>query len=148
MTDQLTRLTGVVSFALLALAAMGAELSPVGRWTTIDDKTGKPKAIVRIYEQNGQLFGKVEESLNPERAGRRCDKCTDERKDQPIVGMEIIRGMKKDGDEFTGGNILDPDNGSVYRCKMKVTDGGQRLAVRGFRGVSLLGRTQTWNRKD
>ena len=123
-----------------------AEPTPVGRWTTIDDKTGKPKAVVQVYEQNGLLFGKVEASLNPERANRRCEQCTDERKDQPIVGMVIIRSMKKQGDEYVGGDILDPDNGSVYRCKMKVIDDGKALSVRGYRGVSLLGRSQTWHR--
>lgn len=146
----MTRFPGCCSFALVlcALAGQAAELTPVGRWTTVDDKTGKPKAIVQIYDQNGQLFGKVETALNPERAGRRCDQCTDERKGQLIVGMVILRGMKQQGNEYVGGDILDPDNGNVYRCKLKVTEGGQKLSVRGFKGISMLGRTQTWTRKD
>src|SRR5579884_4350853 len=106
----MTRFLGVSSFALAlgALALQAAELTPVGRWTTVDDKTGKPKAIVLIYEQNGQIFGKVDTILNPDRVGRHCDQCSDERKNQPILGMVIVRSMKKQGDEYGGGDILDP----------------------------------------
>lgn len=132
-------------FLLAAFAAYAADLTPVGRWRTVDDKTGKPRSIVLIYEQNGQYFGRVERSLNPATAGRRCDKCTDERKDQPIVGMVIVRSLKKDGDEFNGGDILDPDNGKVYRCKLHVK--GDKLLVRGYLGASLFGRSQTWTRE-
>jgi len=121
--------------------------TPVGRWRTVDDKTGKPRSIVSIWEENGKFFGRVEQSLNPERAGRRCDKCTDDRKDQLIVGMVIMRGLKKDGDEYTGGDILDPDNGKVYRCKIRVKDPGNVLTVRGYLGASLFGRSQTWTRE-
>ena len=123
------------------------EPTPLGRWKTVDDKTGKPRSIVRIYEQNGEFFGRVEQSLNPERAGRRCDKCTDERKDQLIVGMVIIRNLKKDRDEYAGGDILDPDNGKIYRCKLKVKEHGSVLSVRGYLGASLFGRSQTWSRE-
>ena len=124
----------------------GALLTPVGRWKTIDDKTGKEKAIVQIYEEKGRLFGKIEATLRPD-AKKICDACKDERKNQPIVGMVIMRGMTQHGDEYSGGDILDPDNGSVYRCKMRVRNGGRELSVRGFIGFSLLGRSQTWTRQ-
>lgn len=133
--------------ALLIPTAVAAELSPVGDWRTVDDKTGKPKSIVRIYEEKGEFFGKVEKIIDPARAARKCDKCTDDRKDQLIAGMLILRHMKKNGDEYTGGDILDPDNGKVYSCKMKVKDGGKILSVRGFLGISMLGRSQTWTRE-
>jgi uncharacterized protein (DUF2147 family) len=121
-------------------------ITPVGRWKTIDDKTGKPKAIVVIYMDNGRLFGRVEASLNPN--GKKiCDLCKDERKNQPIVGMVILRGLTAHGEEYSGGDILDPDNGSVYRCKMKLQDQGRQLSVRGFIGFSLLGRSQVWTRE-
>ena len=123
------------------------EPTPLGRWKTVDDKTGKARSIVRIYEENGEFFGRVEQSLNPERAGRRCDKCTDERKDQLIVGMVIIRKLKKDGAEYSGGDILDPDNGKIYRCKLKLKDNGGVLSVRGYLGASLFGRSQSWTRE-
>jgi len=116
-------------------------------WKTIDDKTGRPKALVRIFERNGELFGKVEDGLD-ERKERFCNLCQDERKNRPIVGMEIIRHMKKSGDEYVGGDILDPDTGKVYRCKLRVENGGKKLDVRGFLGLTLLGRTQTWIRQQ
>jgi len=131
-----------------ALLAQAADLaSPAGLWRTFDDKTGKARGLVRIYEEDGAFWGKVEAALDPARAGRKCDACTDERKGQPVVGMVILRNMKKDGSEFTGGDILDAENGSVYRCKFKLSDGGRKLVVRGFLGVSLFGRSQTWTRE-
>jgi uncharacterized protein (DUF2147 family) len=126
-------------------AAVAGADSPIGLWKTIDDKTGKARAIVRIYEQNGRLFGKIEGSFMPGAEHRVCGVCTDERKDQPMLGLVIIRNMRRTGDEYSGGDILDPDNGSVYRCKMHV-EGGTRLVLRGYIGFSLLGRNQTWQR--
>jgi uncharacterized protein (DUF2147 family) len=119
--------------------------SPIGLWKTIDDKTGNPKALVRIYQQDGKLFGKVVATLSPT-AKRVCEACTDERKNQPIVGMVIMRNMRADGSVYDGGDILDPDNGSVYSCKIHV-EGGTHLVVRGYLGISLLGRSQTWQRQ-
>jgi uncharacterized protein (DUF2147 family) len=119
--------------------------SPIGLWKTIDDKTGAPRAIVRIYEQDGLLFGKIENSFKPGAEHRVCAVCSDERKDQPILGLIIIRNMKRTDGEYSGGDILDPDTGSIYHCKMHV-EGGTRLVVRGYIGFSLLGRNQTWQR--
>jgi uncharacterized protein (DUF2147 family) len=121
--------------------------SPVGEWKTFDDKTGKARAIVHIYEQDGKLFGKIERSLVPGAESRVCAVCTDDRKDQPMLGLIIIRNMKRTDDGYAGGDILDPDTGSVYRCKLHVEDNGAKLVVRGFIGISLLGRTQTWERQ-
>jgi uncharacterized protein (DUF2147 family) len=133
--------------ATLAVWATGADLlTPIGRWKTIDDKTGKPKAIVQIYEEKGKLYGKIEATLDPN-AKKICDKCKDARKDQPIVGMVIVRGLVQHGDEYGGGDILDPDNGSIYRCKLHMQEHGHQLSVRGFIGFSLLGRSQTWTRE-
>jgi len=132
--------------ALLLWAGVTAPLSPVGRWKTIDDKTGKPKAIVRIYEENGRLFGRIEATLQPD-AKKTCDKCKDARKDQPIIGMVILRGLTLHQGEYSGGDILDPDNGSVYRCKLRMEDRGARLSVRGYIGFALLGRSQNWTRE-
>jgi uncharacterized protein (DUF2147 family) len=139
---------GAVLFLVpVALWASEAETStPVGRWKTIDDKTGKPKAIIRIYLENGRLFGRIEATLDPN--GKKvCDLCKDERKNQPIVGMVVLRGLAQRGEEYSGGDILDPDNGSIYRCKMRLQDGGRQISVRGFIGFSLLGRSQTWTRE-
>jgi len=122
--------------------------SPIGLWTTIDDNTGKPRGQVRIYEHAGKLFGKLEKSFRPDAESRRCTKCTDERKDNPVIGLVIIRNVMRDGDDYQGGDILDPDNGSVYRCRLKLENGGKKLKVRGFIGISLFGRTQTWERAE
>ncbi len=121
--------------------------SPLGLWKTFDDKTGAARAIVRIYERDGKLFGRIERSFTPGAEHRVCGLCTDERKNQPIIGLIIIRNMKSADGEWAGGDILDPENGSVYRCKFHVED-GVRLRVRGYLGISLLGRTQTWQRQS
>ncbi|HET9320424.1 MAG TPA: DUF2147 domain-containing protein [Bryobacteraceae bacterium] len=123
-----------------------SDLSPAGLWKTVDDKTGEPKGMVRIYEHNGAFFGKIESSLKAADAKERCELCTDERKNKPIIGLVILRGLKKQGEEFSGGDILDPESGTVYRCKLRVLDQGKTLVVRGYVGVSVLGRSQTWLR--
>jgi uncharacterized protein (DUF2147 family) len=122
--------------------------SPVGLWKTIDDKTGKPRAIVRIYVEDGKYFGKIEQSFTPGAASRVCSVCTDERKNQPIIGLLIVRNMAQRDGDYAGGDILDPDNGSVYRCKFHLEQGGIVLVVRGFIGFSLLCRSQTWQRQN
>lgn len=116
------------------------------RWKTVDDKTGKPKAIVQVYQENGKLYGKIEATLDP-KAKKVCEDCKDERKGQPIIGMVIVRGLALHGDEYSGGDILDPDNGKVYRCKLRLQEHGSQLSVRGFIGFSLLGRSQVWTRE-
>jgi uncharacterized protein (DUF2147 family) len=121
--------------------------SPLGEWKTFDDKTGNARAIVRIYEQDGNLFGKIERSMTPGAESRVCAACTDDRKDQPMLGLVILRNMKRTDDGYAGGDILDPDTGSVYRCKLHLDEGGAKLVVRGFIGISLLGRTQIWERQ-
>jgi uncharacterized protein (DUF2147 family) len=133
-----------------AMAAHAQADTPVGVWETIDDHTGQPKALVQISDDsNGDLSGKVIKGLNPaDKPDRRCTACTDARKDQLILGMTIIDGMKKSDDGWDNGNILDPENGKVYRCKMHLEDGGQKLVVRGYLGISLLGRSQTWVRQQ
>lgn len=121
--------------------------SPVGLWKTIDDETKQAKSLVRIFEKDGALFGRVERILTGQ-SGARCEKCTDERKDQPVQGMTIIAGMKKAGDQWEGGKILDPNNGKVYSSLMKLLDEGRKLEVRGYVGAALFGRSQVWLREE
>ncbi|NYE63893.1 uncharacterized protein (DUF2147 family) [Duganella sp. 1224] len=140
-------------FAAAALAvspAFADNASPVGLWKNIDDVSGKPKALIRITESNGVLQGKIEQLFREpnEDPAPRCDKCKDARKDQPIIGMTILSGLKKDGDEYKGGEILDPSDGEVYKSKLHLTDGGKKLSVRGYIGVPMLGRSQTWVRQE
>jgi uncharacterized protein (DUF2147 family) len=133
-----------------ALFSAQASESPVGLWRTIDDKTGKEKSLVRIVEANGELRASIEKLFREphEEPNPNCDKCPGERKNKPVLGMMIMTGLKKAGSEFEGGEILDPANGKVYRVKMWTAEGGKKLNVRGFIGVSLLGRTQVWIRED
>ncbi|SMF98566.1 DUF2147 domain-containing protein [Burkholderia singularis] len=150
LTRSLRSITIAGALALCAGGALAQASNPVGVWQTIDDHTGKPKALVQISEDaSGELSGKVIKGLGEnDTPDRRCTACTDERKDQLIKGMTIIKAMKKEGDHWDGGNILDPENGKVYKCKMSLEDGGQKLVVRGYIGVSLLGRSQTWVRQQ
>jgi uncharacterized protein (DUF2147 family) len=140
----------VAASALVAASAMAQDASPIGVWKTIDDETGKPKSLVRITESNGELRGRIEKLFREagEEQNPKCEKCEGTLKDQPIIGMTIITGMKKDGSEYNGGQILDPNNGKVYRSKMAVIEGGKKLDVRGYIGVPMLGRTQTWIRQE
>jgi len=140
----------VAAAAFATAGAWAQETSPIGVWKTIDDTTGKPKSLIRISENNGELRGKIEKLFREagEEANPKCDKCEGSLKDQPIIGMTILTGMKKDGDEYRGGQILDPANGKVYKSKMSLAEGGKKLDVRGYIGVPMLGRTQTWVRAE
>lgn len=126
-----------------------AQMTPVGLWKSISDKDGSVTAEIRIAETNGVVSGKIEKQLGAKaKPDDKCVACKDDRKDQPIVGLEIIREAKKaDGkDVWEGGNILDPDEGKIYKLKLTPIEGGKKLEVRGFIGFALLGRTQTWVR--
>jgi len=145
---------GILAVTILAIAMLHGVLasaaeagSPIGLWKTVDDKTGNARAIVRIYEQGGKLFGRIEKSFTPGAENRVFDVCTDERKDQPIIGLVIIRNLQSKDGEYSGGDILDPDTGTVYRCKLHLDQDGSHLIVRGYIGISLLGRSQTWQRQ-
>ena len=137
--------------AALVFVAFGApamaQMSPVGLWKSLDEKTQAPKSEVRITDHGGVLTGKVErvlrEGANPNAV---CDKCADDRKDKPVGGLEIIRGAKKaEGkDVWEDGKILDPENGKTYTLRMTPIEGGAKLEVRG--SIGPFGRTQTWVR--
>jgi len=135
-----------------AFAAAAQSASPAGAWKTIDDATKKEKSVVRIVDNGGVYNGRIEKLLESTMAPDAvCKECTDDRKDKPVVGLLIVRNMKQSADDksvFEGGDILDPANGKVYKAKMKLIDNGARLEVRGFVGISLLGRTQTWIRAE
>ena len=127
-----------------------AEPTPVGLWKTIDDTTGQPKGLVRISERNGQLEGKIERIFPKpgDDPAPKCDKCDGTRHNQPVLGMTILWNLTKQGGDYQGGEILDPENGRIYQAKMKLIDGDKKLEVRGFIGFSLLGRRQVWLREE
>jgi uncharacterized protein (DUF2147 family) len=140
-----------VSLAALTLSATSAfaQMSPVGLWKTISDKDGTTESEVRIVETAGVLSGKIERALRADsKPDEKCVECKDDRKNQPIVGLEIIRGAKKaEGkDVWEGGSVVRPSTGQVYKLKLTPLDGGKKLEVRGFIGISLFGESQTWVR--
>jgi uncharacterized protein (DUF2147 family) len=138
----------VLTGAPAAAAHAADSPSPIGLWKTVDDKTGMPRALVRITLQDGKYFGRIEQSFTPGAETRVCSVCKDERKNQPIIGLVIVRNVTLQDGEYGGGDILDPDSGSVYRCKFHLERDGAVLVVRGFIGISLLGRSQTWQRQS
>jgi uncharacterized protein (DUF2147 family) len=137
----------LILLSLLTLTGFAAQTQSIfGLWKTIDDETNKPRSIVEIYERNGKAYGKIiklfrepDEDQDP-----LCDECTDERKDQRVIGMTIIREMERDDDEWEDGDILDPENGKVYDCKLWRE--GDKLMVRGY--IAFFFRTQTWLKAD
>ncbi len=140
------------TLATLALAAACgtafAQATPVGLWKTIDDETKQEKSLVRIVDNAGVLAGKIEKLLDPAKQDAKCEKCSDARKDQPVMGMAIIENVKKHPDEsyWDGGTILDPNNGKTYKVRLTPKDGGKTLEVRGFIGPFY--RNQTWLRVE
>ena len=139
----------VTAALLLATAAYAATdtATPVGTWTQIDDDTGKPKSIIEISERpDGTLQGVVKQVLFSDQGPNPiCKKCEGERHNQPVEGMTIMWGVKKDGDVWDGGKILDPAKGKSYRVELSLRDEGQKLDVKGF--LLFFHRTQTWVRK-
>jgi uncharacterized protein (DUF2147 family) len=140
----LALLMGVISQLALAQA------TPAGLWKTIDDATKKERSLVRISEAGGVFSGRIEKSLNPDdKPDAVCEKCTDERKGKPLIGMLLIRNIKQNADDkevFDGGDVVDPDNGKVYRLRLKPIDGGKKLEVRGYIGPFY--RNQVWLRAE
>ncbi len=138
--------------ALLSFTAVSAlaQMSPVGLWKTIDDDTKKEKSLVRITDSNGVFSGRIEKLLDPAtKPDEVCEKCTDDRKDKPVLGMTIMRGVKQNADDpavYDAGHILDPNNGKTYRVRIKPVDGGQKLEMRGYIGPFY--RTQVWWRVE
>ena len=135
----------------LAGLSASAQNTPVGLWKTIDDDGKTEKSLVRIVDTGGVVSGKVEKIFEAAKADAKCEKCEGANKDQPVIGMTIINGVKQDPEEtsiWTGGEILDPNNGKTYKVRLKPIEGGKKLEVRGYIGTPFLGRTQTWIRAE
>jgi uncharacterized protein (DUF2147 family) len=145
--NRLSQFAVAACLLLGSAVAWAANDTPVGTWRQIDDVTGKPKSIIQITENNGKLEGKVMQVLLSDDGPHPiCKKCEGDRKDQPVEGMTIMWNVSKDDDVWDGGKILDPKTGKVYSVKLSLTDGGQKLDVHGYIGISLLGRSQVWAR--
>jgi len=145
----LLRLALATGLLLGSAAVYAANDTPVGTWKTIDDTTGKPKSIVQITEQNGELQAKVLKVLQSDEGPHPvCHACDGARKDQPVEGMVIMWGVSKDDDQWDGGKILNPKDGKIYKVSLQMLDGGAKLKVHGYIGFALLGKTQVWERQQ
>lgn len=138
-------------FALIAFTGLAhAQMTPTGLWKTIDDDSKKEKSLVRITESNGVFSGRIEKLLDPATDPKAvCDKCSDDRKDKPILGLEILRAIKQSESDkavYEGGSIVDPNNGKSYRARLKPVNGGAQLEMRGYLGPFF--RTQVWQRVE
>jgi uncharacterized protein (DUF2147 family) len=145
-----TRLASLVAAVVLAAApgVFAQVQTPVGVWKTVDDETGQAKSHVRISDNAGVLSGRVDKLLDPSRQDSKCDKCSGALKDQPVLGMTILEGVRRNADEayWDGGTILDPNNGKTYKVRLTPKDGGKALEVRGFIGPFY--RNQQWVRVE
>jgi uncharacterized protein (DUF2147 family) len=142
------KITLAAAILLTASGAAAQSAAPVGLWQTVNE-SGQREALVRITEVDGELRGHVVTVFSPPAPSPNplCEECPGELKNKPVVGLQILSGMRKDGERYSGGEILDPDNGRFYSCTLRLVDEGRKLEVRGFIGISLFGRTQTWLRQ-
>ena len=139
------RATLPVRAALTVRAADPRLASPVGLWEPLDS-SGKPLGLISIFEVNGLYYGRIEPSSPTDDRTALCTRCKDERHNQPVIGLVLMRHLRPENGAYVGGDILDPDTGRIYGCTLRLTDGGRQLIMRGFLGISLLGRSQTWRR--
>ena len=148
MRSVLASLLAVTLFLAGSAQAQAPLTSPVGLWLTVDDKSGEVRGAVRLFETGGILYGRIERVIDPKAIGQVCDKCSGDRHNKPIQGLDVIRGLHPDGSgSWSGGEILDPETGDTYRVSLRLEDGGRKLVVRGSILGGLIGRSQTWMRE-
>lgn len=135
----------LLTFLLFAFSLSLSAQGVIGTWKTIDDVDGTEKSNLELYMVDGKLHGKIVKLLDGA-DGEICIACKGDKKDKPLIGMEIIWGMKGKNGSYSGGKIMDPESGKVYKCKITLSDDKDQLDVRGYIGFSLLGRSQTWYR--
>ena len=134
-----------ITLILLIITNSINSQSIFGKWYSTNEETGEIDSVIEVYKKQEKAFGKIIEIKNSERKNAVCDLCKDKNKNKPILGLNILNGLEKDGEEWSGGTILDPANGKEYSCTLSL-NGPSELNVRGFIGFSFLGRTQKWKR--
>jgi uncharacterized protein (DUF2147 family) len=132
-------------FSVFLFFQLSFSQTVIGKWKTVDDETGIEKGIVEIFEKEGIFYGKIIEIFESQHKNKKCTLCQGENKDKPILGMTFIKGLKKNGSEYTNGKIVDPKNGKTYKCYITLEE-KDKLKVRGFIGIPIFGRTQYWSR--
>lgn len=146
MNRNISSLLTFTAGALLSTSALAASLDGT-QWQTIDDKTGEKKAIIQLNESNGRVSGKIIKVLDPQQAKAVCTKCPGSLKNKPVEGLQILSGLKADGNnKWNGGKLVDPESGKTYSGKITLSDNGQSLDLRGYVGTPMFGRSQTWKR--
>jgi uncharacterized protein (DUF2147 family) len=135
----------ILLIIILLFSITGNSQSIIGKWKTIDDKTGNEKSIVEIYQVEGKIYAKIDRLLKKGDENKICENCEGANKNKPLKGMMIINGLTKDGNEWNGAKILDPKTGNEYKCYITL-EKPEKLKVRGYLGFALLGRTQYWYR--
>lgn len=118
-----------------------------GKWNSRNDETGKIDSVIEVYKKDGKAFAKIIEITNSERKNALCNLCKGKNKDKPILGLNILTGLEKDDDEWSGGKILDPRSGKIYKCYIKL-ENSNKLKIRGYMGFALLGKTAYWERAE
>jgi len=132
--------------ALLFIATISINAQTIfGKWNSKNDETGKVDSVIEIYKKDGKAFAKIIEIKNADRKTAVCNLCEGKNKDKPILGLNILTGLKKDGDEWSGGKILDPRSGKVYKCYIKL-ENDNKLKIRGYMGFALIGKTAYWEK--
>ena len=135
-----------IALLFISVISSGFAQSVTGKWYTVDDNNSK-KSIVEVYQKNDKVYAKIVKLVNEEDKGKVCEKCEGKNYNKPIEGMNILTGLSKDGDEWNGGKILDPENGKTYKCYITLED-NNKLKLRGYIGFSLIGRTEYWYREQ
>ncbi|WP_236548024.1 DUF2147 domain-containing protein [Polaribacter septentrionalilitoris] len=135
----------ILTFTLFLFSISMNSQTIFGKWHSTNEETGKVDSVIEVYEKNGKAFAKVVEIKNPDRKNALCDLCEGKNKNKPILGLNILTGLEKDDDEWSGGKILDPRNGKVYKCYIKLEE-PNKLKIRGYIGFALIGKTAYWTR--
>ena len=136
---------GVIILVLFSMNFYAQSRGVIGKWNTIDEVSGKALSVVEIFESNNRIYGKVVEILNPKNRNNTCKDCPGDDNNKPVLNLIIIKGLVKDGTEYNDGKILDPKSGKLYKCYIEL-ENPNKLKVRGYLGISLIGRTQYWER--
>ena len=136
-----------LTLVLLAITISINSQTIFGKWNSTNDETGKVDSVIEMYKKDGKAYAKIIKINDPERQTAVCEVCTGSNKNKPILGLEILTGLEKDDDEWSGGEILDPRNGKVYNCYIKLVK-PNKLKIRGFIGVALFGKTKYWKRAE
>ena len=133
-------------FILLFISYSISAQTIFGKWENRNEETNKVDSVIEVYEDKGKAFAKIIEITDKNNKNVLCTKCSGKLKNTPILGMNILTGLEKDDDEWSGGKILDPKNGKEYKCYIKLED-ANKLKLRGYIGFAAFGRTAYWYRK-